>query len=290
MSEKTYRVGQWQITRIPEIDLYFDPAGLIPEWDESVLGEEAAPIIEPTRENGGSRLKAPVHSWLVRSESCRFLVDTGVGNGRQRTFAPFANLQTDYFDRLRAEGLNPNELDFVLCTHMHTDHVGWNTRADGGKWVPTFPNARYVWGRVDGAVARHPRFHQGPTAGVFEDSVEPIIEAGLFDEIEPGPFAPIDGVTFHSTPGHSPGHLAISLQSRGEEAFFGGDVLHHQVQVLRPEWNSAFCEDAEPARASRLWALGHAADSNALYFGVHLGGSSVGRVKRMGDRFTWIHE
>ncbi len=290
MQENIYRIGSWRVTRISEITLEFAPTALIPAWDDGVLGAEAETVVRPTRAAHGNRLSVPVQSWLVQDGTCRILIDTGVGNGRQRAFPAFANLTTGYLERLVAAGAVPEEVDYVFCTHLHTDHVGWNTREDGGRWLPTFPRARYVWGRVEGATARQAQFEEGPAAGVFGDSIRPVITAGLVDEIDPGPFGPIDGVIFHATPGHSPGHLSISIRSGGEEAFFGGDVLHNQVQVLRPEWNSVFCETAELARTSRLWALGYAADRNALFFGSHLGGSSVGRVCRAGERFTWIHE
>ena len=291
MTGKTFKLGGWEITRIPEIVLELPPDVLIPDWNPALLDTEAKAVLAPTYAADGERLGVPVHTWLLKRKGCTVLIDTGVGNGRERKFERFTGLETDYLKRLEAAGASPEQVDFVLCTHLHTDHVGWNTRRDGSRWVPSFPNARYVWGKVEGAVVRQPFFHDGPAAGVFEDSIRPIIGAGLAVEVDHGPFEPIEGLAFHSTPGHSPGHMSISLRTDAGMAFFGGDVLHSQAQIFQPDWNSLFCEDPETARRSRNWALNFAADEDALFLGTHIGGSSAGRVRRSATGgFTWIHE
>ncbi|KZY36335.1 hypothetical protein A3731_15995 [Roseovarius sp. HI0049] len=289
MPDTTRKVGNWTISRIDEIALTLPPAALLPDWDQDALSPETKACIAGTLDANGTDLTVPVHSWLLRNGDLTVLIDTGVGNGRNRAFAGFNQLDTDYLSRLAAAGVAPRDVDFVLCTHIHTDHVGWNTRWNESRWEPTFPNARYVWGRVEGAVARRPFFQEGLAAGVFQDSIRPILEAGLAEEVPLGPFDPIAGLTFHSTPGHSPGHLSIALETDERPLLFGGDVLHNQAQVFHPEWNSIFCEDAETTRRSRRWALDYCADRNALYFGTHLGGSAVGHIARRGDRFTWTH-
>ncbi|MDO6732589.1 MBL fold metallo-hydrolase [Marinovum sp. 2_MG-2023] len=286
----TRKVGNWTISRIDEVALALPTTVLFPDWDDAILSPETRTCMQAGLAANGADLVVPVHSWLIRNDALTILVDTGVGNGRARAFDGFNNLNTDYLPRLSAAGVDPDDVDFVLCTHIHTDHVGWNTTWDGNQWTPTFPNARYVWGQVEGAVARRPFFHEGPAAGLYEDSILPIITAGQAEEIAPGAYDPIDGLTFHSTPGHSPGHMSISIKTDTDMLMFGGDVLHNQAQVFHPEWNSVFCEDPETARRSRLWALEFCADTNALFFGTHLGGSAVGRIKRVNDRFTWTHE
>ncbi|WP_197435784.1 MBL fold metallo-hydrolase [Agrobacterium vitis] len=290
MTGNTFKLGDWDIIRIPEIVLELPPEVLIPDWNPSMLDAEAAAILAPTYAANSKDLAVPVHSWLLKKTGCNILIDTGVGNGRDRKFAPFTDLQTDFLERLRAAGVSPTDINYVLSTHLHTDHVGWNTLWDGSQWAPSFPNARYVWGKIEGAVVRRPFFHDGPAAGVYQDSIAPIIAAGLADEVDHGAFGAIEGIAFHSTPGHSPGHMSISLCTDDGEAFFGGDVLHNQAQVFQPEWNSLFCEDPETARRSRKWALGYAADHDVLFFGTHIGGSSAGRVRRAGAGFTWIHK
>lgn len=287
MTEKTHKVGSWQIARLVELTLDIEPAILFPDWKKTEFGEQAASIAASLGAELGAPLTLPVHSWILQRDDQVIIVDTGVGNGRTRAFPSFAGLETDFLDQLAALGVTPEKVDFVLNTHIHTDHCGWNTRNEGGRWVPTFPNARYVWGRVDGAIARQPFFHCGPAAGLYQDSIAPIVDAGLVDEVEAGAYEAIDGLVFHSTPGHSPGHMSVSLESNGEMALFAGDVLHSQVQVAHPELNSVFCEDAKPAQRSRRWALEFSADNHALYLGAHLSGSAAGRVKRDGNGFTW---
>lgn len=290
VTETSFRLSDWRISRIEEMALELPAEMLIPSYNAEELRPDELVALAPTRSANGRDLRVPIHSWLLQKNDLTILVDTGVGNGRNRNFGAFAGLETDFLDRLAARGAVPEKVDFVLCTHLHTDHVGWNTRADGAGWRPTFPNARYVWGRIEGAIARQPFFQDGLAAGVYADSIAPILEAGLAEEVGPGSFAAVPGITFHSTPGHSPGHMSISLSTEDGLAFFGGDVLHSQIQVSRPDWNSTFCEDPATAARSRRWALEYCADNNALFFGTHIGGSSVGRVHRGDAGFLWTHE
>jgi glyoxylase-like metal-dependent hydrolase (beta-lactamase superfamily II) len=170
-------------------------------------------------------------------------------------------------------------------THLHTDHVGWNTLSIGGRWVPTFANATHVFSRAERD------FYATPAADsrgiIFEDSVRPVIEAGKAVTIDDqgGPY--LDGITFLPTPGHSPGHMSISITSRGEEAIFAGDFAHNPIQVRRPDWNSVFCADPGKAGASRRWLLDYAAQRGATLFTPHFPETSVGTVSRRGDGFEW---
>ena len=224
MSDITRQLGDWTISRIDEIALTLPPTVLFPDWDDAAITPETDAGVAPTRAANKTDLFVHVHSWLLRKGDLTILIDTGVGNGRTRAFEGFNNLDTDYLSRLAAQGVRPEDVDFVICTHIHTDHVGWNTRWDGTRWTPTFPNARYVWSRIEGAVARRTFFHEGLSAGVYQDSVLPVIEAGLAEEVSHGPFDPIPGLTFHSTPGHSPGHLSVTLETEDGVLMFGGDV------------------------------------------------------------------
>jgi glyoxylase-like metal-dependent hydrolase (beta-lactamase superfamily II) len=173
-----------------------------------------------------------------------------------------------------------------MCTHLHVDHCGWNTRLLDGRWVPTFPNAKYIFSRAEYEHWRGPAGKEGVNAGVYEDSVLPVVESGQA-EIVDGEGAVGDGLVFHPTPGHTVGHVAIKLSSGEHHAVFSGDIMHQPLQVFRPDWNSAFCEEPTNARASRRWLLEHAAESGATIFTAHFAASSAGRVTRRGDRFDW---
>jgi glyoxylase-like metal-dependent hydrolase (beta-lactamase superfamily II) len=180
----------------------------------------------------------------------------------------------------------PVAVDYVLCTHLHVDHVGRNTRLQDGRWVPAFPHARYVFSRAEYEHWSGPAGKDGPNGGVYEDSVLPVVEAGLAEIID-GAGEVADSLVLLPTPGHTAGHLAVPLAANGDEALFTGDLMHNPLQVYRPEWNSVFCEDVEAARISRPWALEHAAERQATVFTAHFGGSSAGHVQRKSERFAW---
>jgi glyoxylase-like metal-dependent hydrolase (beta-lactamase superfamily II) len=213
---------------------------------------------------------AAVQTWVIRSSGRTILIDTGVGNDRDRPRTPeFSQLQTDYLDRLGAAGVRPEDVDVVVNTHLHSDHVGWNTRLEAGTWVPTFPNATYLLPRADhdyftAADASFPRL-------VLADSVDPVASAGRLRLWEDG--LRIDDVLrLEPAPGHTPGSSVVWLESGGERAVFAGDLLHSPVQILHPRHASCFDVDLNQARVSRLRVLAEAARTGALVFPAHFGG------------------
>jgi len=294
MTKQAHRlqIGQATVTRISEFNLsHFTPPMLLPEWNSTVLTELPDEIISKMMDATQAHLLLSVHSWLVYDRDRTILIDTGAGNGKARPHAPyFDHLDTPYLKRLRATGCEPEDIDYVLLTHLHVDHVGWNTRWENGRWVPTFPKARYIFARAEHDYFTDPQHLSDRNRTSFtvqKDSVDPVIEAGLADLIEIDGSEPIEGFTFYPTPGHSIAHASIILHSGGETALFAGDVMHNPVQVFRPEWNSVL--DAFPAAAqrSRTWALTFAADHQATVFSSHFPASSAGSVERDGSSFRW---
>jgi glyoxylase-like metal-dependent hydrolase (beta-lactamase superfamily II) len=306
-----HRVGDATIIKIPELSLgasgpsFFYPG----QVDVPSAVEETRKLWPGSVDRQTGLLRQSIHAWLVRTPTRVILVDTGAGNDKDRPNVPNLNHRNEPFlDRLKAAGVHPEEVDLVLLTHLHVDHVGWNTKKVDGRWVPTFPNARYVFsgreraylaalsaGDGSDAVIRaeaklgampHPPL-RGIYEGVYEDSVRPVIDAGLAKEVVVGGTEAVEGFSFLRSPGHSIDHACIRFNSRGEQALFWGDVMHHPLQFVRPDWNSVFCEFPEAARKSRRWAMNHAAETNALGFTTHFAESSVGRVSREGDRLTW---
>lgn len=304
----TFQVGDITVTRIPEQPMEIaDVDTMFPYDDAATLLPDAKRWGDVGYDTVHQRLRQSIHSWLVKTPTQTVLIDTGSGNDKDRPGVPlFDHLQTPFLSYLREAGVGPDDIDLVLATHLHTDHVGWNTRLYDGRWQPTFPHARYVFSRrefeynqalSEGDTAqvqqiitarRRESPHHFPRSGVFEDSVLPIAQAGMADLIEMGDG--VDGFTFHASPGHSIDHASISVTSQGQTALFWGDVMHHPLQVLHPEVNSRFCEFLSAAAESRQHMMAYALEHDALVFTSHFAGSSVGRLRRMGEHITWEFE
>jgi glyoxylase-like metal-dependent hydrolase (beta-lactamase superfamily II) len=219
----------------------------------------------------------------------RILIDTCVGNHKSRPHRPKWHLmETPYLARLKAAGVEPDQVDMVMCTHLHVDHVGWNTRLENGKWVPTFKNAKYVFSRTDYdhylKVDTDPKTAPA-NAGSFRDSVLPVVEAGLSQLVD-GAAQLDENLKVEPAPGHTPGTIAIKFESRGEKALFCGDILHHALQVYHPEWNSFACGEAVGARKSRREALEHCAGSGARLMPCHFGAPFTCHIDHKGSGFV----
>jgi len=303
--QETFLVGDMRIIKVPELALdTVDATQLFPEDDLKELLNDAGHWGQRSYDFEHGLLRQSIHAWVVQTPTHTVLIDTATGNDKLRPTAPlFHQLKEPFLERLQAIGVSPEKVDFVLLTHLHADHVGWNTRLQDGRWVPTFPNARYVFSereynynlalsRERGAVAGiqqqagigAPR--RQPLGGVFEDSVMPIVEAGLDQRIRIDNTV-IEGFCFHATPGHSIDHASISVTSKGETALFWGDIMHHPLQFRRPETNSVYCEFPLAAQQSRHKAMRLAAELDALVFTTHFADSSVGKVSQQNHGFDW---
>jgi glyoxylase-like metal-dependent hydrolase (beta-lactamase superfamily II) len=287
MEIEQYLVGSARITRIEEtLITTMTLDHLIPEWGGQV-GIEKKELVQKTMEGGiAENVVLSVHSWLVELDGRVILIDTGIGNGKLREFnANFHNLNTSFLHRLKAVGIIPEQIDLVLLTHLHTDHVGWNTVYRDGHWVPTFPNATYVFSEKELSFFSTP---EGSSRRVvFEDSVLPVIESGQAELIKDEGGKLFEAFSFKAAPGHSSGHMVISLYSDDQEAIFVGDTMHNPIQVIRPDWNSVFCSDSKLARKSRQQVLHQTAESGAVLFPSHFHGSFAGKVIRNKNGFIW---
>ncbi len=268
------RIGAATAARIEEsYEPNFNAVKFFPDWDASVLEEHRSWLAPGHYDPASGFLKLSVHSWLLTVGGKRILIDTCVGDHKPRAARPLWDMQeTRYLERLAAAGARPEQIDMVMCTHLHVDHVGWNTRLENGRWVPTFPNARYVFSREDYnhylALDLDPE-RDPANLGSFRDSVLPVVEAGLAQMVS-GAAALDEHITVEPAPGHTPGTIAIKFESRGERAVFCGDILHHALQVYRPHWNSFACADADNARRSRKRVLEECA-GGALLMPAHFG-------------------
>lgn len=288
-----FRVGRARVTRVEEwAGVFLTPerlfAGFTPEHYAATRDRVGAEYL-----HADGSIEARLQTWVIELDGRTIVVDTGAGNDKVRPGIPvFGGLRTPFLDRLAAAGHRAEAVDFVVCTHLHVDHVGWNTRLEGGAWVPTFPNARYVFPAPDVEywdprnAARFPAMvGAAVNEGFYDDSVRPILERGLATTFG-GRTELLPGLTLLPAPGHTPGSTVIELRSDGDVALFAGDVIHHPLQILNPEWNSIFCEDAGAARASRRRVLELATAENALLIPAHFAGRHCARIEREADRFV----
>jgi glyoxylase-like metal-dependent hydrolase (beta-lactamase superfamily II) len=231
-----------------------------PDWARGFVDLEA------------NRLRTSIHSWLVRTAHHTVLIDACIGNHKQRPHVPHFNMRdAPWLDRLQAAGVHPEEIDFVMCTHLHADHVGWNTRLRDGRWVPTFPNAKYLFSQkeFDSWDERRPDYIVRPfNQCVFEDSILPVVEAGQVRFVDDG-YSLDDVLTVEAAPGHTAGSVKIRVQSDGQEGMFSGDVIHHPLQLRYPDLCSVFDEDQGIALQTRLKMLDDCAGRNALLMPTH---------------------
>jgi glyoxylase-like metal-dependent hydrolase (beta-lactamase superfamily II) len=288
----TWQIGSVTITRIEEL-LGF--ASLPPEnffvgFERAVLERHLDWLVPNHYSPGHDRLITSVHSWLIRSGQHTILLDCCAGNHKTRPgFARFHQLDTPYLDQLRQAGAAPEDIDIVLCTHLHADHVGWNTMLRDGHWVPTFPNAKYLFSRIEKEWG-NPRHNPVADADLlrsnaYRDSVLPVIEAGQAQLIE-GAHAIDDAMLIEPAPGHTRGHITLKLDTGNEKGVFCGDAIHHPLQVYAPHWNSGFCELPQEARVTRRRILEHCAETRALLFPIHFGTPHVAAIVRAGDLFS----
>jgi glyoxylase-like metal-dependent hydrolase (beta-lactamase superfamily II) len=225
-----------------------------------------------------------IHALVVETPSRRIIVDTCLGNDKENRRIPTWNkMQTSFLADLAAAGYTAETIDTVVCTHLHVDHVGWNTMLVDGRWVPTFPNARYLMGRIEYAHWTGQRERDDMTA-ILADSVAPVWDAGLVDLVETD-HRICDEVSLAPTPGHTPGHVSVRIASCGEEALITGDFMHHPCQIARPEWSSTADSDPDAARRTREAMLTGLAGTPTPVIGTHFAGRTAGRIVRDGDAF-----
>lgn len=287
---QTWKIGSTTVTRIEE---QLGPSGsLVESFLTGVVRERfnrhlswMVPVhFDPALD----RLITSIHSWLIRTDRHTILLDCCAGNHKERPSQPrFHRQDIPFLERLQAAGARPEDIDIVLCTHLHADHVGWNTRLENGRWVPTFPNARYLFSRIEhdywgpGAGRRAQEFD---LAAIYNDSILPVIEAKQAVLLD-GAHAIDDRLMIEPSPGHTPGHVVLKLDDGGNRALFCGDTLHHPVQVYEPTWNSCFCEDPVLAQVTRRKMLEHCCENDALLFPTHFAAPHVTAIKREGDGF-----
>lgn len=280
-----WRVGDVTITRIVEMEMtaaYHPQNAPLPEARPEALAD--MPWLRPHFVTQEGHLRMAIQALVVQAPGLTLVVDTCIGNDKPRRMTRGVGLNTGFLKTFEAQACPREAVDVVLCTHLHVDHVGWNTMRQGDAWVPTFPRARYLIAKPE--IAHWRAEGDADQAQILANSIQPIFDAGLAElvDLDHRISPEIDLVP---TTGHTPGHVSVRIVSRGETAIITGDMMHHPCQIGRPHWSSAFDVDPAAARATRIAQVAHWADQPILVIGTHFASPTAGRVRRDGDAFRF---
>jgi glyoxylase-like metal-dependent hydrolase (beta-lactamase superfamily II) len=281
---RTFRIGAVTVTILVESSgPLLHPAELYPDSTPEIIAAQADDWMGSHLYDAASdRLVIAMQSYLLRSGGKTILVDTCVGDCKQRVRGEFDGAVWHWLSRLQEAGVEPEQVDIVLSTHLHVDHVGWHTRLEDGQWVPTFPNARYLFVKPEYAYWRSEigKTALERTGDYIEDSVQPVFDAGLADLVETD--HRIDAaLRLVPAPGHTPGHACVEINSEGESAIITGDLLHHPLQCCFPKWSTRFCFDQNQSRATRLAFMKEHAELGTLLFPAHFPAPTAGRLSKV---------
>lgn len=282
---QSWTVGDVKISQIVEQLIPEGLPGLIPDATPDAL--LAIPWLYPEFITAKGEPSMSLHAFIIDTPTKRIMVDTCIGNDKNlKILAIWDQMQTDFLERMTRAGFGPETIDVVVCTHLHLDHVGWNTMRSGDRWVPTFPNARYLFGRVEYDFlqatcgnSEEDEAWRECNISVERESVRPVIEAGLVDFVEVNHII-TDEVRLMPTTGHTPGHVSVAIASGGEKAVITGDSVHHPCQVACPDWGTTADHDSAESRKTR-WALfDDACKEGFLVLGTHWTGAGGGKIVR----------
>ncbi|MFZ0217049.1 MAG: MBL fold metallo-hydrolase [Candidatus Dormiibacterota bacterium] len=281
------QIGEAVVHQVLELDLSDVLQEIFPPTSSTLVA--ATTWLQPPLVGENGSLRGVAQVFAIEIGGHRILVDTGIGNGKSSPRPSFANLDTPLLDRLTSVGFGPEAVDLVLTTHLHVDHIGWNTRRQDGRWVSTFPNARHVvvraedayWAGVDLPPARRQ---------TFVESVDPLRETGRLQlvDVPAGGAEIVAGIRLLPVPGHTPHQVVVRLDSDGRSALIGSDWVHHPLQLAHPEVSTLV--DVDPVQAGRTHEalLAELAGTDTLLLGGHFLPEAVGVVRRDGDAYRLL--
>ncbi|HEY5678534.1 MAG TPA: MBL fold metallo-hydrolase [Pseudomonadales bacterium] len=286
---QTWQVGDVKVTQIVELVFTGLDAFLPDATPEAVLPIE---WLRPHFITPEGVLRFSIHALVIDTGARKIIVDTCVGNDKPRdVFPDWHMLQTGFLEDLASAGYPRESIDTVLCTHLHLDHVGWNTMLEGGQWVPTFPNARYLLERSEFAyVAQEAEAEdvepwlRDMNRAVMADSIRPVVDAGLIDLVD-ADHRLCEEVRLMPTPGHTIGHVSVHIASRGESALITGDFIHHPCQLAHPEWSVTTDYDPSDSVSTRERVFAELADGPTLVIGTHWPEPTAGKIASWGDTY-----
>jgi glyoxylase-like metal-dependent hydrolase (beta-lactamase superfamily II) len=279
---KHWKIGDVEVARLVEVNAWEDNIAMLLK-DETAEFVQRYKWLVPHFATPDGKMILSFQCFVLRSKGRNVMIDTCIGADRKREYDIFCNIQTTFLDDLAFAGFPPDSITDVLCTQLHFDHVGWNTRLVNGKWVPTFPQARYLFGQKEFDHWVHLR----NTGGYHDfehlhDSIDPVVAAGLVDYIEPD-HRITDEVSLFSTPGHTPGHVSVLIESRGQRAVITGDMMHHPIQLTDPGRHANFDMDKDVGARTRLDFVERFGDKDVLVIGSHFSEPTSGWIVRDGN-------
>ena len=282
---KTLTLGRLRVSAVVERAGPTRPTWLLPDATPDAV-ERHREWLAPHFIDDKGRFLQSIHAFVIQAPGLTAIVDTCVGNDKDRGGrAPFHMMQTTFLDDLEAAGVTPESVDLVVCTHLHVDHVGWNTRLESGRWVPTFPRARHLFARPEWE--HWSSENAEDTRRIMADSVTPVLDAGLADLVAMDHKVSSE-LWLEPTPGHTPGHVSVRLASGDAEAVITGDLMHCPVQVAEPDWCSHFDSDPAQARVTRRAFCARYADTAVAVLGTHFHHPTAGRIVRHGPTWRFV--
>ena len=278
---EVWQIGGVKVSRVVEMEVTGGSRFILPDATRDAC--RGYRWMFPHFMDDAGNLVMSIHALVVDTGERRIVVDTCIGNDKERDIPTWSHLQTSFLADLEAAGYPRESIDTVLCTHLHVDHVGWNTMLVDGQWLPTFPNARYLVGETEWRYWDD----RDPATQVLADSVRPVIDAGLVDFVGVD-HRVCDEVWLEPTPGHTPGHVSVRISSEGGHALITGDCIHHPCQMTRTDWCSSADSDQAQGRATRESLLERMVDTDVLVIGTHFATPTAGHVKRREGGGYWL--
>ena len=268
---------------------FFDVFEFFPTLTQELLEENRSWLQPAFIDPASGKVVLCVQGFIIKSAHHNILIDSCVGNDKPRPARPLWNLmKSDRFEQgLAAAGLTVNDIDYVMCTHLHVDHVGWNTRLENGRWVPTFPKAKYIM--ADRELAYWTQKEKDDPSGVpwITDSVLPIVEAKRV-QIVKSDFAFNESIQFIPTLGHTIDHYSVLVGRPGQDALITGDMIHSPIQGKYPELGMRADYDSRAAGQTRRQVFDRFCDAATLMCVTHFPSPSTGRVRRWGDGYKFV--
>ena len=279
-----WKIGNVLVTRIVEMEVTGGTKFILPDATK----EACLPIdwMQPNFMDAEGNLIMSIHALVIDTGEKRIIVDTCIGNDKQRNIPTWSNLQTNFLNDLEEAGYPKESIDLVMCTHLHVDHVGWNTMLVDGEWIPTFPNARYLIAEKEWTYWNDNE-NEALYGPVISDSVRPVVDAGMVEFVDDH-YSLCKEVSLNPTPGHTPGHVSVLINSKKKRALITGDFIHHPVQMTNTDWCSPADYDKKQAQQTRETLLEKYVNQDILIIGTHFSSPTAGHIKYLEGGGYWL--